>query len=66
MARTKFGAGQRVSILRAVGFSAPPGFYRIVTALPLERGQQQYRVRNESESFDRVMDEARLEAISHD
>jgi hypothetical protein len=66
MARTKFGAGQRVAVLRSGGFSAPSGVYRIVTALPLESGPQQYRVRNESESFDRVMDEVRLEALDHD
>jgi hypothetical protein len=52
--------------LRSGGFSAPSGVYRIVTALPLESGPQQYRVRNESESFDRVMDEVRLEALDHD
>jgi hypothetical protein len=66
MARTKFGAGERVSIVRSGAFSAPTGVYRIVTALPLEGGPQQYRVRNESENFDRVMDEVRLEAIARD
>jgi hypothetical protein len=37
-----------------------------VAALPLERGAQQYRVRNDGESFDRVLDESRLEAASTD
>jgi len=59
---TKFGAGQRVSILRSGAFSAPSGAYRIVRALPLQGGPQQYRVKNETETFERVMDESRLEA----
>lgn len=63
MTRTKFGAGQRVAILRSGAFTAPSGSYRVVSALPLERGPQQYRVKNETESFDRIMDESRLEAV---
>jgi hypothetical protein len=67
MTSTKFGAGQRVSILRSGAFSAPGGTYRVVRALPLESGPQQYRVKNDTETFDRVMDESRLEAaISHE
>lgn len=66
MARTKFGAGQRVSVIRSGAFSAPSGSYKIVSALPLERGPQQYRVRNEGETFDRILDEARLEAVSYE
>ncbi|HVK80524.1 MAG TPA: hypothetical protein VM915_07915 [Verrucomicrobiae bacterium] len=61
MAHTKFGAGQRVSIVRSGAFSAPSGTYRIVNAMPNEKGQQQYRVRNDAEAFDRIMDESRLE-----
>ncbi|HYD89538.1 MAG TPA: hypothetical protein VEA80_18810 [Vitreimonas sp.] len=66
MAQTKFGAGQRVSIVRSGAFSAPSGVYRVLNALPRERGPQQYRVRNETENFDRVMDEARLEAMAYE
>lgn len=66
MPRTKFGAGQRVSILRSGAFSAPAGRYRIVSVLPLESGIQQYRVRSDGEQFDRVMDETRLEAVHND
>lgn len=61
MAHTKFGAGQRVSIVRSGAYSAPSGTYRIVNALPNETGRQQYRVRNDAEAFDRIMDESRLE-----
>lgn len=66
MTRTKFGAGERVAVTGTGLFSAPAGAYRIVTALPLEGGAQRYRVRNESESFDRVMDEVRLAPYSRD
>lgn len=66
MAQTKFGAGQRVSVVRSGSFSAPAGVYRIITALPRENAGQQYRVRNEGESFDRVLDEVRLQAVQHD
>lgn len=62
MANAKFGTGQRVSILRSGSFSAPTGTYRVVRALPQERGPRQYQVRSETENFDRIMDESRLEA----
>lgn len=66
MAQTKFSAGQRVSIVRSGAFSAPSGAYRIVQPLPHERGAQQYRVRNDAEAYDRILDEARLEAITYE
>ncbi len=67
MSQAKFGEGERVSVTRSGAFSAAAGTYRIVSVLPAaERGPQQYRVRNEGENFDRVLDEARLEAVSHD
>lgn len=62
MAQTKFGAGERVAIARSTGFASPAGTYRVVTPLPLSGGPQQYRVRNEGESFDRVIDEVRLQS----
>lgn len=66
MAPAKFCEGQRVLIVKSGGFSAPSGVCRIIGALPLERGPQQYRVRSEGENFDRIVDEARLEAVSYD
>ncbi|MBL8546288.1 MAG: hypothetical protein JNL81_07475 [Hyphomonadaceae bacterium] len=65
MAQTKFSAGERVSITRAVGFSAISSTCRVVAPLPRDAGPQQYRVRSEAESFDRIIDEARLEAVMH-
>jgi hypothetical protein len=66
MAHSKFGAGQRVSVMRSGAFAAPSGAYTVVRVLPQESGSRQYQVRGDTENFDRIMDEARLEAISHD
>jgi hypothetical protein len=66
MTRTRFAAGQRVSLVGPGSFGAPSRVYRIVTALPKESGPQQYRVRSDGEMHDRVVDEVRLEAVSHE
>lgn len=66
MAQTKFSAGQRASVLRGGGHGGPTGFVSIVTVLPKEAGQQRYRVRSDGETFERVIDEARLEAVTYD
>jgi hypothetical protein len=63
MAQTKFGAGARVSISRGGGFAAPGGFYRVISVMPREAGPQRYRIKNETENFERVVDESRLEAM---
>lgn len=63
MAQTKFSAGERVAITRAVGFSARDAACHIIAALPRDAGPQQYRIRSEGESFDRIIDEVRLEAV---
>ena len=65
MADVKFVAGQHVSIMRGRSFavSAPSGVYRVVAALPKEMGQQRYRVRNDGETHDRIVDEMRLQAV---
>ena len=64
MAQTKFSAGQRVSATRIGPVGAPNGVFRVVSVMPREGAHQQYRVRSEGENFDRIMDEARLEAVS--
>lgn len=61
MAPPKFSAGQRLSVARGGGVGAPTGFAQVITALPRDAGPQQYRIRVETESFERVIDEARLE-----
>lgn len=65
MAQTKFNAGARVRVTRG-GIGAPNGNVSIVRALPKEAGPQQYRVRADGESFERVVEESRLEAVSFD
>jgi hypothetical protein len=63
MAQPKFGAGQRVSIMRSGAFPAPTGTYSVVSVLPKESGPRQYRVRSDGETFDRIIDEVRLQAV---
>ena len=64
MALPRFSAGQRVSVARSGNFSVPGGVYRIVNSMPAEVGPPQYRIRNEAETFDRVITESRLEAVA--
>lgn len=61
MAPTKFSAGERVSVARGK-IGSPAGFVEVLVALPRDSGPQQYRVRGDGENFERVIDEARLEA----
>lgn len=65
MAPTKFSAGERVRATRG-GLGTPVGGMRILTVLPRDAGPQQYRVRAEGETFERVMDEGRLEAFTYE
>ncbi len=62
MAPTKFRAGERVSVARGGNFGVQPGMVEVLMALPRDAGPQRYRVRAVGESFERVIDEARLEA----
>jgi len=66
MALPRFSAGQRVSLSHARAPLAPGSVYKIVRALPAEGRPVQYRVKSDGESFERIVDEARLEVISHD
>ena len=65
MAQTKFSAGARLRVTRG-GIGAPAGNVSVVRALPKEAGPQQYRVRADGETFERVVEEARLEAVTYD
>jgi len=66
MALTKFSAGQRVRVTRTSTFGAPTGASQILVALPRDAGPQQYRLRADGETFDRVVEEGRLEAVTYD
>jgi len=65
MAQTRFRAGDRVQVTRAV-FGGPNGICSVVSVVPREAGPQQYRVRSDGETFDRIIDEARLEAMNYE
>ena len=62
MSSPVFDAGQRVTVARAGRVSVPAGNYRIVRALPSERGPMQYRIKSDTEPFERIVDECRLDA----
>lgn len=66
MAQPQFRAGQRVHVQRGGAVGAPSGYFAIVAALPRESGPQQYRVRGEGEPFDRIIEEARIDAITYE
>ncbi|MGQ0531924.1 MAG: hypothetical protein ACT4OF_04425 [Caulobacteraceae bacterium] len=66
MAQPRFNAGERVSLVQSKLFTAPAGVYRIVRPLPHDAGPQQYRVKNETENFERVVDESRIETFAHE
>jgi hypothetical protein len=63
MAIALLAAGQRVSV-SGFGASAMPGVFRIVRALPADGRPQQYRIKSDTESFERVVDASRLEAMA--
>lgn len=65
MAQAKFDAGARLRVIRG-GIGAPAGTVSVVRVLPKEAGPQQYRVRADGETFERVIEEGRLEAVSYD
>lgn len=62
MALPKFSAGQRVSVSRSLRVASPAGFFSIVRPLPeAQNGRVQYRVKSETEAFERIVDEANLQ-----
>ena len=66
MMQAKFHTGQRVYVTRSTALSGPPGTYKIVNPLPIERSGRQYRVRKDGETFDRILDEERISAFDHE
>jgi hypothetical protein len=65
MALPRFSTGQRVSIASAPRPLAPGGAYSIVRKLPSSDGVARYRVKADSEPFERIIEEARLEELTH-
>jgi hypothetical protein len=59
---TKFSIGQHVRFTsNTVGRPGAEGEYTIVRVLPLESGEQRYRIKGTSEAHERVAQESQLE-----
>jgi hypothetical protein len=57
----RFGVGQRLRLVTAgPGMGRAGGTCRVVALMPPERGGFSYRVRNESENFERIVAEGDL------
>jgi hypothetical protein len=56
----KYKVGQTVDLIPSAGRSAAKGTYQIVSLLPTERGDVQYRIKSRSEAHERVMSESDL------
>lgn len=65
MALSKFSVGQRVSVSEMGRLTAPGGVYNIVRALPASPGPAQYRIKSDTEPFERIIDGGRLAAIDN-
>jgi hypothetical protein len=66
MKAAKFSAGQNVTLARRKGNAAQPGPFQIVKVMPLGGRIQQYRVKCQQEPYDRIVEEARLEAYQNE
>jgi hypothetical protein len=62
LSHTKFHVGQNVRFTsNTVGRPGAEGDYTVVRVLPLEGGEQQYRIKGTSEAHERVAQENQLE-----
>jgi hypothetical protein len=62
VAKAKFRAGERVEFTSStVGRPGAVGGYTVVRVLPLEGGEQQYRIKSASEQHERVATESQLD-----
>jgi hypothetical protein len=60
--RTKFNIGQKVQFTSVTaGRPGASGLYNVLKVLPLERDEQQYRIKSLSEAYERVARESQLE-----
>ncbi|MGR7997870.1 hypothetical protein [Xanthobacter sp. ZOL 2024] len=58
----KFKSGGWVEFV--TGFRSPSGRFRIVSELPSDRGEPSYRIKGESEAFERVARESELRRLA--
>ena len=64
MAAARFVAGDRVSVhADRQNTHLRPGVYTVTRALPTGGGVQQYRVKNDLDAHERVLDEAVLHPV---
>jgi hypothetical protein len=62
---TRFHVGQKVQFTSAtVGRPGATGIYSVIRVLPLERDEQQYRIKSTNEAHERVVRESQLEKIN--
>jgi hypothetical protein len=66
MAIPLFSAGERVNVMRKREVHAPGGIYKIIRALPADGGPIKYRMKSDSETFERIVDESNLKHIEYD
>jgi hypothetical protein len=61
----KFRIGQTVDLIPSMSRSAARGHYEIVSLRPAEGDNPQYRIKNRSESHERVVSESDLILSAH-
>ena len=61
----KFRIGQSVDLIPSLSRSAARGHYEIVSLRPAEGDNPQYRIKNRSESHERVVSESDLILSAH-
>ena len=61
----KFRIGQTVDLVPSLSRSAARGHYEIVSLRPADGGNPQYRIKNRSESHERVVSESDLILSAH-
>jgi hypothetical protein len=61
----KFRVGQTVDLIPSISRSAARGHYEIVSLRPAEGDNPQYRIKNRSESHERVVSESDLILSAH-
>jgi hypothetical protein len=60
MTKPKFKAGQTVTVLQSAHILDARGSFRVVCALPEERGVQQYRIKSSTDGHVRVVMESEI------
>ena len=63
MAYHKFTIGQFVELDPMLYRNAPGGPFEITRRLPVNRGEYEYRIKNESEPHERIARESELRAV---